>query len=267
MTNSNPTGGNARPLILISNDDGYQAGGLRHLINSVVDMGLDAEIVAVAPAGHCSGMSSAITCDQPLRLLPQPSYRGAKVYAVTGTPVDCVKLGIHAALQGRKPDLMLSGVNHGSNSGNSNIYSGTMGAAMEACMIGIPAIGLSLLSHSEDADFSATTPFIQRIIAMVMKQGLPPQVCLNVNMPKDCTPRGIKVTTCSAGRWTEEYADYSDPHGRTFYFLTGVYEDYEPENPAGDNYWLSRQYVTVTPIRPDQTAHDAIAGLAALLDD
>ncbi|MDE6366391.1 MAG: 5'/3'-nucleotidase SurE, partial [Muribaculaceae bacterium] len=137
---------NKRPLILISNDDGIDARGLHHLIDSVNAMHIDAEIYAVAPAGHCSGMSSAITADGPLRLIEHPDYNGARMFAVTGTPVDCVKLGLHAALP-RYPDLMLSGVNHGSNAGNSNIYSGTMGAAMEACMAGITAIGCSLLAQ------------------------------------------------------------------------------------------------------------------------
>lgn len=254
-----------KPLILIANDDGIGARGLRYLIDCVNAMDIDAEIYAVAPAGHCSGMSSAITCDGPLSLIAHPDYNGAKMFAVTGTPVDCVKLGLHAALP-RYPDLMLSGVNHGSNSGNSNIYSGTMGAAMEACMIGIPAIGFSLLSHLPDADFSQTGPFIRRIISAVLEQGLPKGVCLNVNMPKECTPKGIKVTACSEGRWTEEYESYKSPHGQTFYWLSGVYEDYDPENPAGDNYWLRRQYVTVTPIRPDQTAFDAIPALSSTLD-
>ncbi len=253
-----------KPLILIANDDGIDARGLRHLIDCVNDMNIDAEIYAVAPAGHCSGMSSAITVNGPLHIIPYPDYHGAHMFAVTGTPVDCVKLGLHAALP-RYPDLMLSGCNHGSNSGNSNIYSGTMGAAMEACMIGIPAIGFSLLSHDPEADFSQTTPFVKRIISMVLDNGLPKGVCLNVNMPKGCTPKGIKVTAFASGRWTEEYADYVSPHGQKFYWLTGVYEDLEPENPAGDNYWLSRGYVTVTPIRPDQTAYDVIEGLSNLL--
>lgn len=252
-------------LILIANDDGINARGLRHLIDSVNQMGLGADIYAVAPAGPCSGMSSAITVNSPLSIIAHPDYNGAKMFAVTGTPVDCVKLGLHAALP-RYPDLMLSGVNHGSNSGNSNIYSGTMGAAMEACMIGIPSIGFSMLSHDPEADFSQTTPFIQKIISRVLDQGLPEGVCLNVNMPKQCTPKGIKATACAAGRWTEEYQDYVSPHGQKFYWLTGVYENFDPENPAGDNYWLSRQYVTVTPIRPDQTAFDAIPAISSLLD-
>lgn len=252
-------------IVLISNDDGIQARGLRFLIDRMRAVVPDAEIYAVAPAGHCSGMSSAITVNKPLSLIPHPDYNGAKMFAVTGTPVDCVKLGIHAALP-KYPDLMLSGVNHGSNSGNSNIYSGTMGAAMEACMIGIPSIGFSLLSHDPEADFSQTAPFVEEIISKVVANGLPKGVCLNVNMPKQCRPEGVKVTSCAEGRWTEEYADYVDPFGRKFYWLTGQYVDFKPDDPAGDNYWLKRNYITVTPIRPDQTATDAIAGIESMLN-
>lgn len=254
------------PIILIANDDGIQARGLKHLIDCVYNVFPKAQIYAIAPAGHCSGMSSAITVNGPLSIIEHPDYRGAKMLAVTGTPVDCVKLGIHAALPAY-PDMMFSGVNHGSNSGNSNIYSGTMGAAMEACMIGIPAIGFSLLSHDPEADFSETTPFIERIIRNVVENGLPKGVCLNVNMPKNCKPKGIKVTACAAGRWTEEYQAYTSPHGKNFYWLTGRFTDFEPENPIGDNYWLNREYVTVTPIRPDQTAFDAIDTLKETLQD
>lgn len=255
-----------KPLVLIANDDGIAARGLRHLIDQTRRELPDADIVAVAPAGHCSGMSSAITVNSPLSIIEHPDYNGARMFAVTGTPVDCVKLAIHAVLDHRLPDYMFSGINHGSNSGNSNIYSGTMGAAMEACMAGVPSAGFSLLSHDPEADFGHTGPFVRRIIRLIVDQGLAPGVCLNVNMPKNCKPKGIKVTACAPGRWTEEYADYVSPHGKKFYWLTGVYENFEPENPAGDNYWLERQYVTVTPIRPDQTAYDSIAALSALLD-
>lgn len=161
---------------------------------------------------------------------------------------------------------MLSGINHGSNSGNSNIYSGTMGAAMEACMIGVPAVGFSLLDWSPNADFKPSAPFIRQILGTVMEQGLPDQVCLNVNIPANCIPKGIKVTRCARGRWTEEYKEYVDPHGFKFYMLTGVYEDEQPESPDADNYWLKRNYITITPIRPDQTATDTMAGFSAMFD-
>lgn len=254
-----------RLLIMISNDDGVQAKGLHHLIDCINDMNIPADIVAVAPQDHCSGMSSAISVDKPLRIVRCPDYHGAQMYYVTGTPVDCVKLGMHAVMP-RKPDLMLSGINHGSNAGNSLIYSGTMGAAMEACMIGIPAIGYSLLDHRPDADFSPADPFIQAITRQIIADGLPDGICLNVNIPARCTPKGIKVTKGAPGRWTEEYRKYEDPQGRPFYFLTGHYINEDPDNAGADMYWLDRQWVTVTPVQPDQSAMSEIPALASRLD-
>ena len=154
-------------IVLISNDDGIRANGIRFLIDRMKAVAPDAEIYAVAPDGPQSGQSSAITVNRPLSIIEHPDYNGAKMLSVTGTPVDCVKLAMHAIVP-RTPDLMLSGVNHGSNSGNSNIYSGTMGAAMEACMIGIPAIGFSLLDYRPDADFAPTAPVMERIIRTVI---------------------------------------------------------------------------------------------------
>lgn len=250
---------------MISNDDGYTSKGLHHLIDCISSSGINARIIAVAPHDHCSGMSNAITVDRPLRIVRQPDYHGAEIYYVTGTPVDCVKLGMHAVMPHR-PDLMLSGINHGSNAGNSLIYSGTMGAAMEACMIGIPAIGYSLLDHSPDADFSGTTQFIRQITRSVLEHGLPHEICLNVNFPANCTPEGIKVTKSAPGRWTEEYKGYEDPHGRPFYFLTGKYINETPDDDGTDMYWLDRGWATVTPVHPDQTAFGEIPALAALLE-
>lgn len=246
-----------RPLILISNDDGIEAKGLRFLIECVNDIG---EVIAVAPSGPRSGQSSAITVDAPLRIKQHPDYDGAGMYSVTGTPVDCIKLAMHAIVP-RRPDIVLSGINHGSNSGNSVIYSGTMGAAMEACMLGIPAVGFSLLHHSLDADFTECRPIVEAITRKVLEDGLPKQVCLNVNIPALCVPKGIKIVRASRGYWTEEYADYIDPHGKPYYWLTGRFKDEDPDNPDTDNYWLEREYATVVPVRPDQTAVDHIDGL------
>lgn len=252
-------------IVLISNDDGIGASGLRFLIDRMRAVAPEAEIYAVAPDGPRSGQSSAITVNHPLSIITHPDYNGAKMRSVTGTPVDCVKLALHAIVPST-PDLMLSGVNHGSNSGNSNVYSGTMGAAMEACMIGIPAIGFSLLDYRPDADFSPCAPQMEKIIREVISHGLPEGICLNVNMPAGTAPKGIKVTTCGSGRWTEEYADYVDPFGRKFYWLTGKYVDLAPDDDAADNYWLRRDYVTITPIRPDQTAFDSISGLKTIFE-
>lgn len=253
-----------RPLILISNDDSYEAPGLYHLIDCISHLG---DIVAVAPAEPHSGQSSAITVNNPLRMTLVRNYKGTPVYAVTGTPVDCVKLAFHVLFKGRQPDLMLSGINHGSNSGVSVIYSGTMGAAMEACINGIPAIGYSLLSHSMDADFSETTRFIVAITEAILGNGLPEGICLNVNFPAKCKILGSKVTRAARGRWTEEYADYTDPHGRPFYYLTGHFDNAEPDNAETDEYWLERGYATIVPVRPDQSASDVIEPLSALATD
>ncbi|MCM1293600.1 MAG: 5'/3'-nucleotidase SurE [Bacteroides sp.] len=247
-----------QPFILISNDDGVDAPGLKALVEAVAEMG---EIVVVAPATAQSGKASAITVDSPLRLIPHAPICGAKTFAVTGTPVDCIKLGLYAAVD-RRPDLVLSGINHGSNSGNSVIYSGTMGAVMEACMVGIPAIGFSLLHHSWAADFSKCAEPIRTITANVINNGLPQDLCLNVNIPARCTPKGIRVAEASRGYWTEEYVKYTDPHGKDFYWLTGRYVDEDPDNSLTDNYWLDREYVSVVPVRPDQTDRKCMASLA-----
>lgn len=251
-----------RPLIFISNDDGINARGLFHLIDCVKDMG---DVVAVAPDMPHSAQSSAISVEKPLRITRHKDYQGAKIYSISGTPVDCVKLGLHAIAE-RKPDLMLSGINHGSNSGNSIIYSGTMGAAMEACMVGIPSIGYSLLDHSPQADFTHTTDFIKKITSHVINHGLPHDVCLNVNIPVNCQPKGIKVVRAAQGHWGEEYVEYTDPHGKPFYWLTGHFVNEEPEADDTDIYWLDRQYVTIVPARPDQTAIDTIPSIGKMLE-
>jgi 5'-nucleotidase len=255
-----------KPLVMISNDDGVNALGLHHLIDCTRELIPNADIVAVAPEGHNSGMSSAISVNSMLRITRKPDYNGAQLYAVSGTPVDCVKLGMHAVMH-RKPDLMLSGVNHGSNAGNSLIYSGTMGAAMEACMIGIPAIGYSLLDHDPNADFSSTIPFIAKITSYVLEHGLPNGVCLNVNFPANCIPKGIKITHGAAGRWTEEYKKYIDPQGNPFYWLTGNYVQENLNDAKSDMYWLERKWASITPVHPDQSAVSEIQNLAAVLED
>lgn len=252
-----------KPLILVTNDDGVNAPGLHHLINCVTDMG---DVIAVAPDGPRSGQASAITVETPLRITRHKGYDHAEVYSVNGTPVDCVKLAMHTVLP-RTPQLIISGINHGSNSGNSIIYSGTMGAVMEGCMISIPSVGFSLLHHSIAADFSHTTEFVRNITRKVLEHGLPDQVCLNVNIPAKCTPKGVKICQASPGRWTEQYAYYVDPQGRNFYMLTGKYINTDPDNPAYDNYWLDREFVTVVPVRPDQTYAPALDSISRLLSD
>lgn len=250
-----------QPLILISNDDGVSAPGLHYLIDRVRALG---RVVAVAPLTPQSGMSSAITVNSPLRVNLAEDYNGVPIYSVSGTPVDCVKLALHTILDER-PTLMLSGINHGSNSGNSVIYSGTMGAAMEAAMTGIPSIGYSLLHHSIAADFSETGRWIDLITHRVLESGLSDGICLNVNFPAKCVIEGIKVVRAAKGYWTQEYKEYTDPHGKPFYWLTGRFHNLEPGDDMTDEYWLDRNYGSVVPVRMDQTATDKISDIESLL--
>lgn len=250
-----------RPLILVTNDDGVMARGLGHLIETISPY---ARVVAVAPATPQSAKSSALTVDAALQLRQCASIAGAEVYSVNGTPVDCVKIAMHAVLD-RRPDMLISGVNHGSNAAVNNIYSGTMGAAMEGCILGIPSVGFSLLSHDPEADFGETVPIITDITRRVLASGLPHGICLNVNFPARCTPKGLKVVRAARGHWSEEYADFATPSGRPFFWLTGRFENDEPDAPDTDEYWLARQWATAVPVRPDQTALDAIAGISELL--
>lgn len=250
-----------RPLILISNDDSISAKGLHHLIECVKPLG---DIIVAAPATPQSGQSSSLSVNKPLRINRIEDYDGAEVYSVSGTPVDCVKLALHAIVP-RKPDLMLSGINHGSNSGNAITYSGTMGAAIEACTVGIPAVGFSLLHHSLKADFHWCTPFVTEISRRVLEHGLPAGVCLNVNIPAMVEPKGIKVCRAAKGHWSEEYERYLDPNGKPFFWLTGRFCNDEPDATDTDEYWLGQQYVSVVPASVDQTASDAIDCIDKLL--
>lgn len=250
-----------RPLIFITNDDGITARGIHCLADAVKNLG---DIIVVAPDGPRSGQSSAITVDSPLKITPREFEEGIEAYSVNGTPVDCVKLAMHAVMKDRRPDIILAGINHGSNSGNSVNYSGTMGAVIEGCFTGVPSVGYSLLDHSHNADFSPILPMITEITRKVLENGLPKDVCLNVNFPKGRVPEGVKMTAGARGHWTEEYADYVSPHGKPFYLLTGKYINENPDDDTTDNYWLSRGWATIVPVRPDQTAFDQIKPLEYL---
>lgn len=247
-----------RPLILITNDDSVDAPGIHHLADCVKDMG---DVIIAAPAEPHSGQSSALTVGSPLRIRELPGREGVRVFTVTGTPVDCVKLALHAIVP-RKPDILLSGINHGSNSGTAITYSGTMGAVLEACMEDIPAVGFSLLHHSMKADFSLSTGFVRSISANVLEHGLPAGICLNVNIPAKVTPEGVRVCRAAKGHWSEEYRRYLDPQGNPFYWLTGRFVNTEPDSTDTDEYWLSRRYISVVPVTPDQSHIPSIKSLS-----
>lgn len=251
-----------RPLILISNDDSAAAPGLLRLIDCTPD---DADVIAVAPAEPRSGQSSAITVNAPLRIKQLPDYKHARVFSVSGTPVDCIKLAMHAIVP-RRPDLILSGINHGSNSACNVVYSGTMGAVLEGCTIGIPSCGFSLLHHSWKADFTMGMPFIKEMVQKLLSDGLPDGVCLNVNIPAHVTPRGVRVCRAARGYWTDEYRRYDDPTGNPFYMLTGRFVNSEPEATDTDEYWLGNDYISVVPVAADMTAQSPIPFLAPRFD-
>lgn len=252
----------SRPLILISNDDGYDAPGINQLARIASRHG---DVVIAAPDDAQSGKSSALTVSSPLYIRKHPATDYARVFSITGTPVDCIKLSMHAILD-RKPDMILSGINHGSNAAVNNIYSGTMGAAMEGCVLGIPSIGFSILSHSWGVNLEPCSPFVDHIIGKVLASGLPEGVCLNVNFPATKQISGVKVVRAARGYWSEEYADYSTPHGTPFYWLTGTFVNLEPDCDETDEYWLGRGYGSIVPIRPEQTAKDVVADLESLAE-
>lgn len=253
-----------RPLILVSNDDSVDSPGFHHLINCVKEFG---DVIGVAPASPQSGQSSAISVNVPLYITEVKQYSTAEtpIYKVNGTPVDCVKLALHTIVN-RRPSLILAGINHGSNSGVNVIYSGTMGAVLEGCLVGIPSVGFSVLDHSWATDLNGTTDTVKRITSAVLSHGLPEGICLNVNIPAECMPKGIKLTRSAHGFWTEEYAEYHTPNGQPFYWLTGRFNNSEPDNPETDEYWLSRGWSTVVPTATDMTDKLAFTNIKNLLN-
>lgn len=234
-----------RPLILVSNDDSYTAHGVHELIDRLLKIG---DVVAVCPERPQSGQSMAITVNEPLRINALEDYHGAKMYNVSGTPVDCIKLSMHHILN-RRPDMVATGINHGSNSAINVLYSGTMGAAMEGCAFGIPSIGFSLTDHSPNADFTPCLKAIDILAAGVLEHGLPDDVCLNVNVPNiSGTPEEMRVCTPCRGRWNDEYQEFTDPHGKKFYWLTGKYENLEPDNHDTDEWCLKHDIISIVPV-------------------
>lgn len=243
-----------RPVILVTNDDGISAKGIKELVSAIEGLG---DIVVVAPDSPRSGQSSAITSNLPLRLTLVEEREGYKAYKTNGTPVDCVKLSMHRLFD-RHPDLLVSGINHGSNAGISILYSGTMGAALEGTIIGIPALGFSLTSHSADADFSGCKPIIRELCAKTLEKGLPEGICLNVNIPEVPEVKGIKVCRQAKGYWTEEYANRLDPQGHEYFWLTGFFKNQEPDNPDTDEWALAHDYASLVPCTIDMTAEKLI---------
>jgi 5'-nucleotidase len=248
-----------KPLILITNDDGITAPGIRTLIEVMKTIG---NVVVVAPDSPQSGMGHAITVNSTLFVEKVKVDQGNQLeYSCSGTPADCVKLAVNQILE-RKPDLCVSGINHGSNSSINVIYSGTMSAAIEAGIEGIPAIGFSLLDYSWNANFEATKPYIKSIVENVLKAGLPKDVVLNVNIPN--VPKqelkGIKICRQARANWEEEFDKRTNPQGRVYYWLTGKFVNLDHGEDT-DEWALKNGYVSVVPVQFDLTAHHCIQTL------
>ncbi|GHU79787.1 5'-nucleotidase SurE [Bacteroidia bacterium] len=241
-----------KPLILITNDDGVNALGLSKLIEAIAPLG---EVVVVAPDGPRSGMSSAITAINPIRISLLKNEDHLKIYSCTGTPVDCVKIGIDRIL-GRKPDLLVSGINHGSNAAVCVIYSGTVGATFEGCIIGVPSLAVSLTDHSPHADFSEAARIGKSVAEKVIQNGLPNGICLNLNVPDSPQVKGLKISSQTAGCWTKEFAEAKDPTGRSVYWLTGEFFNQDPDNVNTDEWALANGYAALVPLQIDMTAYD-----------
>jgi 5'-nucleotidase len=245
-----------KPLLLVTNDDGVDAKGIKSLIEVVKPMG---QVLVVAPAEPQSGMSHAITVKVPLRIMKLVDEENLTVYKCFGTPVDCVKMAFNHLLPD-KPDLLVSGINHGSNASTSVFYSGTMGAALEGCINEVPSIGFSLLSLDHDADFSAAQYYANIIIQKVLQNGLPKTVCLNVNIPDGVREKiaGIKFCRQNKGFWREEFDKRTDPLGKHYFWLTGYFHNSEPEATDTDEWALSNHYVSIVPQQTDLTCHDML---------
>jgi len=243
-----------RPLILITNDDGVFAKGINTLTEIARSFG---DVVVFAPDVVRSGMSNALTVHVPVVYSKLSEEEGLTIYSCTGTPTDCVKLACFALFRGRKPDLLLSGINHGSNASINVIYSGTMGAALEGCANRIPSVGFSLCDHAWDADFSNSKPYIKSIIGWVLENPLPENVCLNVNIPKGDV-KGIKICRQALSNWQEDFELRQDKNGNHGYWMTGEFVNREPDAKDTDDWALNNGYVSIVPDTVDLTCKEQI---------
>ncbi len=241
------------PVILVTNDDSISAPGIKALVEAVQDLG---RVVVVAPDKPQSGMGHAITIGHPLRLHKVEFMEGVEAYTCSGTPVDCVKLAVDKVLH-RKPDICLSGINHGANHSINVIYSGTMSAAIEAAIESIPAVGFSLLDYSVNADFTAAKIYVRKIVEQMLKGKLKKHFTLNVNIPAvDASlVKGIKICRQAYAKYEEAFIERKDPHGKMYYWLTGEFVNFDKGKDT-DVWALANNYVSVVPIQFDMTNYE-----------
>jgi 5'-nucleotidase len=253
-----------RPLILVTNDDGIYAPGITYLASVAARFG---DIVVVAPDKPQSGMGHAITINSTLRIQKTNYHKAQMEYSCSGTPVDCVKMAVNHILK-RQPDLVVSGINHGSNSSVNVIYSGTMSAAIEGALEGTPSIGFSLCDYSMEADFSQADRYVAGIIKASIGRSMGKGVCLNVNIPrlKESEFKGVKVVRQAKANWVERFEERKDPYGREYYWLSGEFVNFEPESTDTDEWALANGYISVVPTQADLTAHQFLKPLLHLED-
>lgn len=250
---------NERPLILISNDDGITAPGIKALVETMKPLG---DLVVIAPDSPQSGMGHAITITRPLRLHKSDVFgKDVLAFQCSGTPADCVKMALDKVVD-RKPQLLVSGINHGSNASINVLYSGTMSAAVEGAIDGLNAIGFSLCDYSFEADFEASKTYVRKIAKNVLLHGLPKDTLLNVNVPnvqkKDI--KGIKICRQARAKWVEEFDERRDPNGRKYFWLTGQFSLLDHDEKT-DEWSLKNDYVSVVPVQFDLTAYNALKTL------
>lgn len=248
-----------RPLILVTNDDGIFSTGIRTLVEEMIPFG---RVLVVAPDKPQSAMGHAITIHNFLRLQKVDLLEGVQAYSCTGTPVDCVKLAIYKLLKGGKPDLLVSGINHGANISINVLYSGTMSAAVEGAMEGIPSVGFSLMDHSLEADFTHVRPVVRSVVRNALAHGTGEGMCLNVNVPRASKGplRGIRVCRQAKANWEDEFETREDPTGKEYYWMKGEFRS-EDHGQDTDVWAVNNGYVSLVPTQYDMTGHHAIASL------
>lgn len=254
-----------RPLILISNDDGYLAGGLSQLLEILKP--LDLRLVVMAPDSSRSGFSMAMTSQSPVTFRKISETGNVSVYSCSGTPVDCVKLAFHVLLKGEKPDMVIAGINHGDNASVNVHYSGTMGVTIEGCLKGVPSVAFSSCNASSAANYMNYAPYIQKIVRFVLDAGLPERTCLNVNFPKEDSCKGMKVCRQDDGDWHQEWEMCRRENGSEHYWLSGYYQSKEPESTDTDRWALEHGYIAITPTTVDVTSYPLLLDLKSKIEE
>ena len=250
-----------KPVILVTNDDGVTAPGIMNLVAAVKDLG---KVVVVAPDKPQSGMGHAITIGQPLRLQKVNLFGNIEAWSCTGTPVDCVKLAVDKVLH-RKPDLCVSGINHGANHSINVIYSGTMSAAVEAAIESIPSAGFSLLDYNIEADFTGARKYARLVVEHMLDTKLDKHTVLNVNIPSVPIEllNGLKICRQAYAKYEEDFLERQDPHGRMYYWLTGEFVNFDKGTDT-DVWALANNYISVVPVQFDMTHYELKSRLEKL---